>query len=223
MQAATRLVRLAGERRADPAAGLAWGRHAEVALEHGGGGDAAAATLWNGLAVVHVAAGDAAKARELGEQALAVWERDLGDTHPSVASSLNNLGNVVRLQGDLAAAEELVTESLHIRERALGEDHTLVSQSVGNLAVLAARQGHVVLVPATAHRRCWRDLARIAAPRFAEVFVATPAAECAERDPKGLYRRRVDELPGADIPYEVPTRPDVVAPHGLDASVVDSR
>lgn len=95
-------------------------------------------------------------------------------------------------------------------------------RTLGNLAVLAARQGHVVLVPATAHLRRWRDLARIAAPRFAEVYVATPGAECARRDPKGLYRGGVPDLPGADLPYEEPASPEVLAPHGLDATAVDA-
>ena len=88
-------------------------------------------------------------------------------------------------------------------------------RTLGNLAALAARQDLVVVVPATAHRRLWRDLARARAPRFVEVHVATPIEECRRRDPKGLYARGV--LP----PYEAPEAPDVVAPAGDDPQIVE--
>ena len=48
---------------------------------------------------------------------------------------------------------------------------------------------------------------------FVEVFMATPAAECAVRDPKGLYARAsagsLDSFTGIDDPYEVPEHPDL--------------
>ena len=43
--------------------------------------------------------------------------------------------------------------------------------------------------------------------------MATPAAECAVRDPKGLYARAqdgsIDSFTGVDDPYEVPEHPDL--------------
>lgn len=92
--------------------------------------------------------------------------------------------------------------------------------TLGKLAALLARQGHVVLVAATAHRRAHRAGARAAAPRFLEVHVATPLAECERRDGKGLYARaRRGELvsvPGIGEPYEAPEAPAIAAPHGDD-------
>ena len=48
---------------------------------------------------------------------------------------------------------------------------------------------------------------------FVEVFMATPAAECAVRDPKGLYARAaagsLGSFTGVDDPYEVPEHPDL--------------
>lgn len=89
------------------------------------------------------------------------------------------------------------------------------------LAALLARQGLVVLVPATAHRRAWRDAARAQAPRYLEVHVATPLEECRRRDPKGLYAAAASgaarHLPGLDTAYEPPLHPDVVASGGDDA------
>lgn len=67
------------------------------------------------------------------------------------------------------------------------EDRRRVYTALIGLAGLLASQGHVVLVPATAPRRAMRDEARSRLPRFIEVFVSTPKAECAARDPKGIY------------------------------------
>lgn len=86
-------------------------------------------------------------------------------------------------------------------------------RSLAGLAGLLARQGLIVVVAATAHRRAWRALARAKAPRFVEVHVDTPLAECRRRDPKGLYARagELPHLPGAGVGYEPPEAPDVIA------------
>jgi adenylylsulfate kinase len=91
------------------------------------------------------------------------------------------------------------------------------------VAALLARQGQVVLVPATAHRREYREAARSCAPRFIEVYLTTPHDECARRDPKGLYARALTEglaLPGVSLAYEPPLQPEVVASGGHDAEAV---
>jgi adenylylsulfate kinase-like enzyme len=48
---------------------------------------------------------------------------------------------------------------------------------------------------------------------FLEVWVSTPAEECARRDPKGLYARarrgEIEGLTGVDAPYEEPEHPDL--------------
>jgi adenylylsulfate kinase len=93
---------------------------------------------------------------------------------------------------------------------------------LAGLAALLARQGHVVLVAATAPRRAHRDAARAAAPDYAEVWVGTPLADCEARDTKGLYARArrgdAPDLPGLGTAYEPPAAPDVVAGGGLDAA-----
>ena len=82
--------------------------------------------------------------------------------------------------------------------------------TLGRLAAYIARQGHVVLVPATAHRRAYRDAARALAPAFVEIFVDTPLEECRRRDTKHLYEDHVAQAPGVGLPYEAPASPDVV-------------
>lgn len=102
----------------------------------------------------------------------------------------------------------------------LGERDDFYHMLAG-LAGLLAREGHVVLVAATAPRRAYRDAARAAAPDYAEVWVKTPLAECEARDTKGLYAsaRRGDapDLPGMGVAYEPPAAPEIVAEGGLDA------
>jgi adenylylsulfate kinase len=97
--------------------------------------------------------------------------------------------------------------------------------TLGSLAALLARQGLVVLVAATAHRRAYRDDARAAAPRFLEVYVRTPLEECERRDAKGLFARaragELEQFPGVNVAYEEAVSPDVVAEGGLSKDAVD--
>jgi adenylylsulfate kinase len=67
-----------------------------------------------------------------------------------------------------------------------------------------------VVIDATANRRAYRDRARQAIARFAEVYVSTPLEVCAARDTKGLYKsKNVKTLPGVQAPYEAPLAPEL--------------
>jgi adenylylsulfate kinase len=92
--------------------------------------------------------------------------------------------------------------------------------TLARLAALLARQGLVVIVAATSHRRAHREQARALAEHFIEVYVSVPLEECERRDPRGLYAAAragaLSGLPGADVTYEPPTEPDVVARGGND-------
>jgi adenylylsulfate kinase len=95
--------------------------------------------------------------------------------------------------------------------------------TLGRLAALVARQGHVVLVPATANRRSYRDAARALAPAFVEVHVAAALEDCLARDRAGLYASAARAaLPGVGVEYEAPRAPDVVATGGEDARAADA-
>jgi len=97
-------------------------------------------------------------------------------------------------------------------------------ETLARLAALLAKQEMIVLVPATAHRRAFRQRARALAPRFLEVWVATPLADCQVRDTKGLYAGsrsgQALNVPGVDEEYEPPSNADVVARGGTDAEAV---
>jgi adenylylsulfate kinase len=103
-------------------------------------------------------------------------------------------------------------------------DRDAFYRALAQLAALLSRQGHVVLVAATAPRRAHRELARSLVDRFVEVWVNTPLAECEARDVKGLYARarrgEAPALPGVGVRFEEPITPDVVAHGGHDDAAV---
>jgi bifunctional enzyme CysN/CysC len=89
---------------------------------------------------------------------------------------------------------------------------------VAEVAKLFAESGVVAVValisPYAEARLRARLLHESAGITFIEVYVATPVAVCATRDPKGLYARAqtgaLASLTGVDDPYEVPTSPELV-------------
>ncbi|HVJ17133.1 MAG TPA: adenylyl-sulfate kinase, partial [Polyangiaceae bacterium] len=100
----------------------------------------------------------------------------------------------------------------HLLAPLLGySDHErdLFYEALAGFAAELASQGLTVLVPATAHRRAYRRRARELAPRFVEVWVTTPLADCRARDDKGLYAAAMaadspGTLPGVGQPYDAP-------------------
>jgi Tfp pilus assembly protein PilF len=104
--------------------------------------DSAQGYILNALAVYRQGALAAyADARPYYERALALRERALGPEHPDSASSLNNLGALLRAQGDLAAARTYYERALAIRERTLGPAHPDTASSLNNLGLLLRTQG----------------------------------------------------------------------------------
>jgi tetratricopeptide (TPR) repeat protein len=75
------------------------------------------------------------------EQCLSVTRERLGQEHPSVASSLNNLAVLYHSQGRYTEAEPLYLQALELRKRLLGQEHPSVATSLNNLAGLYDSQG----------------------------------------------------------------------------------
>ncbi|MFM7712165.1 MAG: tetratricopeptide repeat protein, partial [Microcystis sp.] len=68
-------------------------------------------------------------------------KRLLGDNHPFVATSLNNLAELYRSQGRYTEAEPLFLEALDLYKRLLGDNHPDVASSLNSLAALYHSQG----------------------------------------------------------------------------------
>ena len=65
----------------------------------------------------------------------------LGEEHPDVATSLNNLAMLYQSQGQYDKASPLYQQSLPILMKVLGEEHPDVAQSLNNLAESYRSQG----------------------------------------------------------------------------------
>ncbi|WP_133158959.1 tetratricopeptide repeat protein, partial [Microcystis aeruginosa] len=65
----------------------------------------------------------------------------LGDNHPHVATSLNNLAALYESQGRYTEAEPLYLEALDLKKQLLGDNHPHVATSLNNLAALYESQG----------------------------------------------------------------------------------
>jgi CHAT domain-containing protein len=81
------------------------------------------------------------EAEALYRQALAVRLKALGEGHPQVGQSYNNLAFVLRDRGKLPEAEALYRQALAVRLKALGEDHPDTAASYRNLGLTLARLG----------------------------------------------------------------------------------
>jgi CHAT domain-containing protein len=74
-------------------------------------------------------------------RALKISEASLGEDHPSVATTLNNLAGLYEAKGEYDRAEPLYLRSLKIKEASLGEDHPSVATTLNNLAGLYEAKG----------------------------------------------------------------------------------
>jgi adenylylsulfate kinase len=121
------------------------------------------------------------------------------------------------LDGDVLRA--IIAPTLGYSEEERGQFYAALAR----LAAELAQQGLVVLVPATAHLKEYRQMARQLAPRFVEVWVTTPLPECQRRDPKGLYATATaaGHLPGFNAHYEEPDHAELLANGGEDVVALE--
>ena len=89
------------------------------------------------------AAGDYESAEARARSSLEIRERAVGPDGLEVATSLNNLGSVLRIRGDFESARPLLERALKISEKALGPDDPQTAAILGSLASLLQNQGHL--------------------------------------------------------------------------------
>lgn len=80
--------------------------------------------------------GELSMAVAIAEQVAQIRQNILGEYHPVVAQSLNNLAVLQNSKGDLKKAEFFLLESNRIREKLQGRKHPLVGLNLNNLAAL---------------------------------------------------------------------------------------
>jgi tetratricopeptide (TPR) repeat protein len=75
------------------------------------------------------------------QQCLEICQTRLGESHPDVAASLNNLAGLYDSQGKYTEAEPLLQQALQMYKQLLGPSHPNVAASLNNLAYLYKSQG----------------------------------------------------------------------------------
>jgi tetratricopeptide (TPR) repeat protein/CHAT domain-containing protein len=93
------------------------------------------------LAALYSKAGRHKEAIEIQRQVAADIETSFGPEHPSLATSLGNLGGYYLELGQFSEAEAAFTRELAIREKVFGPDHPDIVFSLANLASLRGAQG----------------------------------------------------------------------------------
>jgi adenylylsulfate kinase len=86
-------------------------------------------------------------------------------------------------------------------------------------AIVLTREGHDVVIDATANLRRWRDEARMRIKEFHEVFIKCPIELCRDREktrvdkfaPRDVYKKGEAgwPVPGVNVPYEEPLSPEL--------------
>jgi tetratricopeptide (TPR) repeat protein len=65
----------------------------------------------------------------------------MGDAHPSLATSLQNLAGVLLVKGDYKTAEPLLKEAMQISQKALAPDHWMLAESRSNYGACLTKLG----------------------------------------------------------------------------------
>lgn len=100
-------------------------------------------------------------------------------------------------------------------------DRTENIRRAGEVAALLARAGVITITAFISPYRADRDRIRELHPDlFHECHLAATAAECEQRDPKGLYAKAraglIPEFTGVTAPYEAPTAPELTLQTGRE-------
>jgi hypothetical protein len=81
------------------------------------------------------------EAKKCFERALALYETSYGETHPKVATILNNLGSAEKFLGELEESQSHLERALTIDEAAYGPNDTGVAVDLFNLALTLFDRG----------------------------------------------------------------------------------
>jgi tetratricopeptide (TPR) repeat protein len=123
-------------------------------------------------------------ARAALERALAIGEASYGPDHPEVATTVNNLGNVLQDLGDLAGARAAFERALTIGEASYGPDHPEVATTVNNLGGVLQDLGDLAGARAAFERALRIFTAHLGA--------AHPSTQTVQRNLEALMQGRPD-------------------------------
>lgn len=92
------------------------------------------------------------------------------------------------------------------------EDRNENIRRISEIAALFRDAGIITLVSFISPFRKMREFAkeRAGEENFIEVWVSTDFETCMKRDPKGLYKKQIQNFTGKDSVYEEPQHPDLI-------------
>ena len=85
-----------------------------------------------------------------------------------------------------------------------------LAMSYGRLCKLLSDQGFTVICATISMFHEVRDWNRAQISVYHEIYLQVPEDERRRRDPRGLYRDRVSNMVGVDLPLEEPRAPDLI-------------
>lgn len=157
-----------------------------------------------------VTAGD--RGRVLGQRGLVVWFTGLsGSGKSTIAVELEKMLVDVGRAAYLLDGDNIrhgINSDLGFTERDRNEN----IRRIAEVAALFCDAGIIALVSFISPFRRMREFARERAGEgnFIEVYVSTDLDVCMERDPKGLYQKKIQGFTGIDSPYETPRHAEVM-------------
>lgn len=155
-----------------------------------------------------------ARAAIKGQQPRCIWLTGLSGAGKST------LANALEVQLHRRGLHTFLLDGDNVRGglcKDLGMDAAARKENMRRMAEVArlmVEAGLVVIVAAISPFRAEREAARalFGKGEFLSVYVSTPFAACARRDPKGLYRKalsgQLKDFTGLDSPYEAPLDAD---------------
>jgi bifunctional enzyme CysN/CysC len=179
-------------------------------------------SLWRStnLAWQHLEVGAAQRAAQKGQKPCVIWFTGLSGAGKSTIANLLDKRLFAENRHTTMLDGDNVRHGLNKDLGFTEQDRVENIRRVTEVANLMADAGLITLVSFISPYREERNAARqrVGDARFVEVYVKASVEECAERDPKGLYKKalagEIKNFTGVDAPYEAPQAPEIVVDTG---------
>lgn len=152
------------------------------------------------------------RCKVLGQKGLVVWFTGLsGSGKSTIAIEVEKILNeqnkaVYLLDGD--NIRHGINSDLGFTDADRNEN----IRRIAEIAALFQNSGMITLVAFISPFKKMRQFAREKLPKgsFIEVYVSTDIKTCQERDPKGLYKKQIENFTGITSDYEIPENAEII-------------
>jgi adenylylsulfate kinase len=159
--------------------------------------------------------------KEKHQDAFAVWITGLPASGKSTLAAALKAQLAARGVNVAILESDVLRQVFTVHPRYDEAERDVFYRQMSYVGELLVEHGVPVIFDATANRRLYRDRARHAIRRFAEVYLDSPLATCMARDPKGIYHQALEgasaSVPGLQSVYEPPQAAEVVVRGGQES------